>query len=434
MTVSRDAWWGGAAIAVALFAGLVVGTARAGTEGEQTPGAAALPPPANYPVPRREFDWQGEWRCLEVAFPSDRTGAQLFGVLFAPADLAEHGRLPAVVIGPGSGTGTQVHTHWSSRDLGGHGYIALTVDPQGVGRSETLGDERPLQGVPYQQAENYLDALDSALDFLLSTDNPWRHHVDGTRVGLAGHSQSARAASYLSGRDQRVKAVVAWDNLSSDLNGDAGAATGSHFFSSLIGLSLPFPPKPAYPVVPAMGQANDSRGSFAPLNGDPDLKKTAYSEWRAAGRPAMELVFRGAAHGNWAQLNETATEEDDARLREFQYYTRAWFDLFLKDDPTARHRLLADRVLGEPRSAMLSEDFHSAAYLPSVSVDCPALESECATDSLPPAPTVPDDDADSSGGGGGGCALGDGRGDPLLPLLALLAMLGLRRRDALHNR
>jgi len=342
------------------------------------PGATGLVP--FYEDPPPAYEWQGEWQSREVAFPSSSTGAELYGVLFAPADLSGLEMLPAVVIVPGSGPSVQSHVQWAARDLAGHGYLSLTVDPQGVGRSAVLGSsacgpargayegQSPCPGVPFQQASNYVDAVVSGIDFLLSPENPFSELVDPSEIGAAGHSLAARGVSWLQGEDVRIKAIVAWDNLAKDVAGDDGTPSGGGPASTFIGGELPGTSHPSVPRVPAMGQASDSRGSTTPANDDPSQKKAAYEVWRAAGVATMEIVFRGASHFDWVQTNPNAKEP---LQRLSAYYTRAWFDRYLRNDTSALERLLASSVNGAPTEDLLSEQFTSAAFLDGL--DCPDL-------------------------------------------------------------
>jgi hypothetical protein len=338
-----------------------------------------------YDEPYPAYAWEGTWQSATFTYPSSSTGACLAGTVFAPADLsagypdARFGaQRPAVVIGPGSGPGVEAMYQWAARDLAGHGYVAVTIDPQGVGHSGTFGNPpcsasaadptHPCRGVPFQQAGNYVDAIQTGLSFLSSAADPFQASVDPTRLGAAGHSLSARAVSYAQMIDARIKAIVAWDNLASDLTGDAGSPSGGGVAGQLIGGEVPGSSEPVTPTVPALGEASDNRGTTEPANADPDQKKTAYAKWRSAGVPAMEVVFKGVNHFQWAQNNSTTSDTD---IKNFEYYTRAWFDRFLLGDTTATQRLLASAVNGQPLSAVLSSTFHSAAFLDGT--DCPNL-------------------------------------------------------------
>lgn len=313
------------------------------------------------------YEWQGHWQACEVLFPSRMHGSPLYGVLFAPQDLdLANDRLPAIVITPGSGTGVQGQVQFAARDLAGHGYIALTVDPQGVGRSQLV--DQP------QQADNYVDATISGIDFLLSNDNPLRLNVDALRIGAAGHSLSARAVSYAQGIDERIRAIVAWDNLSSTLSGDAGIASGGGTGGQVIGGEVPGgDPRAATVRVPAMGQASDAPGSTTQDN-DPEVKKTGYEVWRGEGMSAMQLVFKDFAHADWAQAQTVSADPEAERPRQLRliaYYTRAWFDYWLLKTDDAFARLTAREAASYDRNAdMLSVDFRSALFLPDISADC----------------------------------------------------------------
>ena len=346
---------------------------------ECDPNAVSLAPLIDEAFTRpASFDWQGDWLQDDfVCFPSRQSGAELRSYLLAPADIATRtDRLPVVVIGPGSGSGQALYYLWSARELAGHGYLALVVDPQGVGRSEINGDPEQCDtdgcpGVPFQQASNYVDAFLSSLDFVGRRGHPWLQKADLTSIGIAGHSLSARAAAFVQGEDFRVQAVVAWDNLSSDLNGDAGISSGGGTCGSLIGGELPSE-VPVTVRVPAMGQASD-RPPTCDVTGEnnhPQVKKTAYEVWKQAGVPSMQLVFNDAAHADWAQ----ARGSDPLQLQLFQYYTRAWFDLYLKGDESAALARLVDRnPLGQMPEEVFSTQFESALFIPQRVTNCESL-------------------------------------------------------------
>ena len=137
--------------------------------------------------------------------------------------------------------------YWgTAATLAKHGYVVLTYDTQGQGRSDTFGEGvDQLDGVPSQEGRPFYDGTEDALDFLLSTPahpydprpscttgtdhsakqdrrvaegrnaafNPLSNLVDPTRVGIAGHSLGAAAVSYVGQLDDRVDAIAAWDNL-----------------------------------------------------------------------------------------------------------------------------------------------------------------------------------------------------------------------------
>ena len=71
-------------------------------------------------------------RSLGLSFPllSDwnREVSRAYGVLFAPGDLTRvRGKLPVVIIDPGSETGVQANYHWSARELASQGVHLLST-------------------------------------------------------------------------------------------------------------------------------------------------------------------------------------------------------------------------------------------------------------------------------------------------------------------
>lgn len=362
------------------------GIAQADPVGIQTPAGPILRP-VQVAVGTDGNDSSAGWVSHAVRFPSRRTGASLHGVVFTPEPVPS-GSLPAVVVAPGSGGFTEAGFRWAARDLAAHGYVALTVDPQGVGRSEPVGeppcgmpaadDPRPCTGVPFQQAENYLDAITSAVDALTADVAQDWAQIDETRVGVAGHSLSARAAGYLQGVDDRIAAVVAWDNLASDLHGDEGSASGSRTASTFVDGDLPGVEIPVTPRVPALGMANGGAGSTTPTERDPENKKAGFNVWWAAGVPSFELVFASANHGSWYEPVPGERQQRERQLRFFAHYTRAWFDRWLRGDTSATAALLTDEIDGVSVISELSTSFRSAAFLDGV--DCPDLRQCLAND------------------------------------------------------
>jgi dienelactone hydrolase len=363
-----------------------------------------------YENPPPVESWQGTgWQSQDVEFRSAATGARLCGVLFAPDPLPSSS-VPAVVIVSASGPGAQNQYHWSARELANNGYVVVTIDVQGQGRSETFadsGNDNPVSpqtcnwthvptldepsscpGVPWQQFNNYLDAVDSGIDYITSSSNPWLSSTDTTKIGAAGHSMGARAVSYAQGFDTRIDAIVAWDNLASSTEGDNGSASGGPPVGSVIGAEIPGTPRTVTPRVPAMGQASEYGSALKAghpfiadeptrVDQNPEWKKTAYEVWRAAGVATMELAFDDTVHGSWAQGPWTTAGETgnpgrfSAQARNFEYYTRAWFDRWLKGQTSAKDTLLATTINGNGRSAVLSDLYHSAAAFDGV--NCPDM-------------------------------------------------------------
>lgn len=356
------------------------------------------------------FPWQGAFVQDDgICYLSRQSNAELRGYLFAPADwqLRPDGSLPVVVIGTGSGSAQAIYYIWSARELAAQGYIVLAEDPQGAGRSEVNGDparctSTGCPGVPFQRADNFVDGFLSSLDFMFGGQHPWLAKADLSRVGLAGHSLSARAASFLGGADLRVDAVVAFDNMSSTLQGDAGVSSGGGNCGAAIGGEPPAEPILVNIRVPTMGEAADRPPGCDATNTNPEIKKTGYEKWRAAGVPSMQLVFADAVHDDWAQTRQSVSQQ----LESFQYYTRGWFDLYLKGDESARARLLDREVklslATVPVSEMYSTGFRSAVFMPEVRIDCGDIRlvpcEPAPPPNLPPAiSSLPDQIVDEDG-------------------------------------
>jgi dienelactone hydrolase len=364
-----------------------------------------------YEKPPPIESWEGTgWQSQVAAFPSAATGARLCGTIFAPDPLPSN-RVPAIVIVSASGPGVQSQYHWSARELADHGYVVVTIDVQGQGKSDTMpssGNSNPVspescewthvptpdqispcKGVPFQQFGNFLDAVISGVNYMTSSSNPFASVIDTTKIGAAGHSMGARAVSYAQGIDTRIDAIVAWDNLASTTEGDDGSASGGPPIGSLIGGEIPGTPLRVTPRVPAMGQASEySSGLKAghpivlddptAVDPNPEWKKTAYEVWRAAGVDTMQLTFRDSVHGSWAQGPWTTASEAfspgqfSAMAQSFEYYTRAWFDRWLKGQTSAKSTLLATSFNGTTRDAVLSDIYHSAAAFDGE--NCPDLK------------------------------------------------------------
>lgn len=352
-------------------------------------GLGLVPGGDDVPAP---LAWHNPTQVQEVWFASRATGARLHGIAVA-ADPLPATPVPVVVIVPGSGPGVAKTMNWIARALAGNGYLTVIVEPQGVGYSETFDESRcgladgttdpavPCPGVPWQQADNYLDAVLSGVDFATSRDYPWAERVEhqkgkhpkGTRVrddrvvGVVGYSLSARAASYAQGIPEgaKIDAIVAFDNLASDLAGDTGSPSGGPPVGTIVGGELPGASRPVTPRVPALGEASETTQS------GPDAKTTAMRVWRDAGVDSMEVVFDGTTHTDWSQGT------GGSLLPKFAYYAQAWFDRYLLDDPAATDRLMTRDLLGEDVATVFADRFLSAVWMNGGGVSCDDLRAGC---------------------------------------------------------
>ncbi|MDQ2648861.1 MAG: hypothetical protein M3Z03_04850, partial [Actinomycetota bacterium] len=159
-----------------------------------------------------------------------------------------------------------------------------------------------------------------------------------TRLGLAGHSLGARAASVVQqcsdageawrtaaaclGQSYPIRAVVAWDGLST------GVA----------------------PVVPAMDQQADGYFLTSVPTGaapDPAANLGAFATWQAAGIDAMSITVRGGTHLEWVDVPYILPSTTYG-VRLADYYTLAWFDRYLSPSPSVQSSASA-RLADGPR-------------------------------------------------------------------------------------
>jgi hypothetical protein len=268
----------------------------------------------------------GSVRAIDVVVRERGTQRRLPGRLLAPDASRQTQPCPTIAMLPGGGAGI-ASVAWAAERLSANGYVVLI----------TL----PASGA---SLDAYHVAAVSGIDFLASAENPYRRHSDPERVGVAGWSLGARALTRTQAEDSRVDALVAWDNLAISEFGDGGSPACRNEPRAI-----------RIPRVPAMGQASEScRGSSA------EAKLTAFEHWRRAGVPVMQVVFAGATHFWWS-ARATSAQFDLSHA-----YTLAWFDRWLKQDPTATDRLLASTVPGPARGSVqtvLSRRFRSAAAL-----------------------------------------------------------------------
>jgi dienelactone hydrolase len=273
---------------------------------------------------------------------------------------------PGIVITNGSIQAPEELYWYMAADLARAGYVVMTWDPQGQGWSDTYGAGNDLlDGVPSQTGEPFYDGTEDALDFFFSKPtspyvprrscstgtshadkqrarvldgrdsayNPLYARLDTSRIGIAGHSLGAAAVSYVGQIDPRVKAIVAWDNLRGPGPAPVSCTSGSS----------PRPPEPA--AKPALGMSADYFLTPTPYTSDPDRtsKDDAARQLIAAGIPSGELVIRGGTHYEFSFIpnpgfGATLRGEDLVA-----WYTRAWFDRFVRGDRSADVRLFTDR-------------------------------------------------------------------------------------------
>jgi hypothetical protein len=172
--------------------------------------------------------------------------------------------------------------------------------------------------------------------------NPSWDMLDSSRVGIAGHSYGAEGVSYIGQFDPRVKSIVAWDNL-------GGTDPNASFIGSNPS-EQPCPGDPsqrkAVPITkPALGMSADYFIPPEPNTSDPDpLAKSKESfAYSKAGVDTGELIIRGGTHYDFDWIPNPGFPATLRGADEIAWYTTAWFDKYVKGDPTADKRLLTSR-------------------------------------------------------------------------------------------
>lgn len=314
-----------------------------------------------------DFETAGRGLVRPVLFTA-RNGATISGHVWATK--AGPAKRPGIVITNGSIQASEQLYWWAAQTLAKAGYVVVTSDPQGQGRSDGLGEGTDSgEGVHSQAAGNtFYDGTQDALDFLLSTAqapfcprpsrsgtshcakqqrragakrnapfNPFGDLVDPERIGIAGHSYGAAGVSWIAQQDRRVDAVVAWDDLCDPSSADGGCMRG--------GQGGPVPLR-----VPSLNLTADyftgrDRKTSAP---DPDAKSQASLAFSKAGVDTGSIVIRGGTHFEWSYLPSSSFRATLRGMDLSAWYTLAWFDRYVKGDPTADRRLLSSRWRTDP--------------------------------------------------------------------------------------
>lgn len=144
----------------------------------------------------RFLDWEanGFGISTPVLFGA-RDGATISGKVWATK--AGPAKRPAIVLTSGSVQAPE-QLYWGiAATLAKHGYIVLTYDVQGQGRSDTFGEAPDTgEGFPSQSGQPFYDGTEDALDFMLSTPaSPYDPRPScGNSNGGTGTDHSAKHA------------------------------------------------------------------------------------------------------------------------------------------------------------------------------------------------------------------------------------------------
>ncbi|PZR66834.1 MAG: hypothetical protein DLM63_08110 [Solirubrobacterales bacterium] len=319
----------------------------------------------------RLYDWQSKgYGIVAPVLFTARNGATLSGHVWATR--SGPAKRPGIVITNGSVQANEQLYWFVAETLAKAGYVVLTWDPQGQGQSDTFGaSPDTAEGFPAQSdGRPFFDGTEDALNFFFSTPshpydpvpscstgtshaakqdrrvkagldaayNPFWQLLDPARVGVVGHSYGAAGVSYIGQWDARVKAIVAFDNLAAPSVGGGIASEGP----------CPANPRaraPAAITKPALGLSADYFLPPTPNLSAPSplAKSTESLAYSSAGVDSGEIIIRGGSHLDFSWIPNQAFGASLRGADEIDWYTTAWFDKYLKRDPSADARLLTDR-------------------------------------------------------------------------------------------
>jgi dienelactone hydrolase len=344
---------------------------------------------------REPLNWHGSRFRFEELSLRDAEGKELPAFLFRPCDLSctdmpaglqrYEPPYPAVVIMHGGAANQEMYL-WAAEGLAEAGYMVLTVNL----------DNRTDGG--------HYDATKTGLNWLLSTPsepsvdgshNPRWAEIDRERIGLAGHSAGGVAVSRLGQEDPRVSAIVSWDRAQSGpMPDDLAIRTPALFFTADFNcqrVPICLPERRAAPPDP-----------LGPGNKDEDFQRL-----RSAGVDTMKVALRAATHLDFTEWHPLNASRYGA-VTTF-YFTRAWFDRYLRgaaDEALAAdamRRLTADRfddsadlhnistgrwdqaamqnlpaqIAGQPVADRLSFHFRSGYWIEGGDLQCEFMRAGC---------------------------------------------------------
>ncbi len=195
----------------------------------------------------------------------------------------------------------------------------------------------------------------------LDTDhNPLWRMLDRKHVGVTGHSYGSQAASWLVQKKKRLQTAVALDSLCVPVSPspdevDSLLGYPGNKVAGTVPMLAPYafaagcfgaPDGPAPKITkPVLGLTADYLIPYAPYltKPNPKAKNIASERYSKRGVDTGQIVVRGGTH---FEFGDEPTGVLPASLRGIDlatWYTLAWFDKYLKGDPTADRRLLTSR-------------------------------------------------------------------------------------------
>ncbi len=315
----------------------------------------------------RLYDWaKNGYGVVQPVLFTARSGATISGHVWATR--SGPAKRPGIVFSNGSVQADEQLYWFVAQTLAKAGYVVLTYDPQGQGQSDTLGQGADrMEGVPAQSdGRPFIDGTQDAVNFFFSNAthpyqpvpscnshtshadkqnarvaqglnsrpyNPYAAMLDTSEVGLIGHSYGAQGVSYVGQTDPRIKAVVALDNLEGATKPqelgcvDASQRAGAPLTKPSLGFSADY----YIPPSPNTGQP------------DPQAKTNESRAYTAAGVDSGEIIIRGGSHYDFDWIPNQAFGATLRGADQTDWYATAWFDKYLKHDPSADARLLTTR-------------------------------------------------------------------------------------------
>lgn len=371
------------------------------TDPERQPNPNSCTTIALCPIDPRVQGWEEAGGLVQPVLYTSRSGGTISGHVWATA--AGPAKRPGVIIINGSIVGYEPIYWYAAQTLARAGFVVITFDAQGQGMSDQFGAapdqlEAAFAGIPvlglvgaqYGLGGNGLPFYDGgadALDFLLSTPaspyvpvnsrtsgtshaakqqrrvaaglnaayNPLWQLLDRSRIGVAGHSYGAVAASWLVQQDPRLTTAVAWDALCIPVspspdeavavltapNNRPGGVPG--FFGLPVDcFGAPDGPAPAI-TRPALSITSDyfAAGPYL-VPPDPDSKGQSSLIYSEHGVDTGAIVIRSGTHLDFNDV-PTALPATLRGIDLVAWYTTAWFSKYLKQDPAADAMLLSTR-------------------------------------------------------------------------------------------
>ncbi len=162
-------------------------------------------------------------------------------------------------------------------------------------------------------------------------------------VGLVGHSYGAAGVSYIAQWDPRVKAVVALDNLGGpgpDGAVPVGGVPAVRRARSARPAARPIRPTArTVPITkPGLGISADYGLPATPNTSlpDPEFKEQESLAYTKAGVDSGEIVIRGGSHVDFSFIPNQAFGASLRGPDLTDWYASAWFDKYLKHQPSRR--------------------------------------------------------------------------------------------------